>query len=231
MSARSLPELLRAVERGVGALEEARRRVAVEELGDAAREPETLLVRAESGSAHRVVHAAKELLAVVGGGLRHDHRELVAADTGGDVDRPHRFAEPVGRLGEHAIAGEVADLVVDRLEVVEVEDDERELPLVAVGSHHLAAQRLLEVALVEEARERIRLGELARLAVAAGVLDRRDAARGKVLGLLDLLRPRLVIGARQKSESVPTGRSSRPMSGMNAPPRMRSASTPSRSRP
>ena len=59
-----LPELLRPVERGVRALEQARRRVAVEELGDAAGEPETLLVRPESGSAHRVVHAAEELLAV-----------------------------------------------------------------------------------------------------------------------------------------------------------------------
>jgi hypothetical protein len=36
--------------------------------------------------------------------------------------------------GEHAVAGEVADAVVDRLEVVDVEDDEREPTVVALGA-------------------------------------------------------------------------------------------------
>ena len=75
---------------------------------------------------------AGRLLAVVARRLRHDHRELVAADAAGDVDPANRLAEPVRRLGEDAIARKVSDLVVDRLEVVEVEDDERELALVAV---------------------------------------------------------------------------------------------------
>ena len=64
----------------------------MEELGDASGETQSLVVRTERGSAHRVVHAAEELLPVLGGGLRHDHRELVAADAGRDVDRAHCLA-------------------------------------------------------------------------------------------------------------------------------------------
>ena len=41
---------------------------------------------------------------------------------------------------------------------VEVEEDERELSLVAVGPHHLAAESLVKEALVEEPRERVGLG-------------------------------------------------------------------------
>jgi hypothetical protein len=40
----------------------------------------------------------------------------------------------------------VADPVVDLLEVVEIEDDERELPLVPVGAGDLVRQRLVEEA-------------------------------------------------------------------------------------
>ena len=44
------------------------------------------------------------------------------------------LANTLGDLGEHGVAGEVADAVVDRLEVVEVEDDERDAPVVALGA-------------------------------------------------------------------------------------------------
>ncbi len=195
-----LAVLLRSVERRVRALEEARRRIAVEELGDAAREAQALLVRPERRSAHRVVHATEELLAVLGCRLGHDHRELVTTDPAGDVGRANRLAKPVGGLREDTIAREVADLVVDRLEVVEVEDDQRQLSLVAMGPRHLAAERLLEEALVEQAGERIRLGELPRLAVAPRVLDRGDAAGRERFGLLDLRRAGLVVRAPEQRE-------------------------------
>src|SRR5438034_9405566 len=87
----------------------------------------------------------------------------------------------------------MADLVVDGLEVVEIEDDERQVALVAVGTRHLSAKRVVEVALVEEAGQRVRLRELPRLAVPTRVLDRGDGALGEVFGLLDVLLGRLGI--------------------------------------
>ena len=91
------------------------------------------------------------------------------------------------RLGEDAVAGEMPDAVVDRLEVVEVEDDEREAAVVAVRAGDLAGEGLVEVAPVVQARQRVEVGELARFPEAAGVLDRRAGPRGELLELADLL--------------------------------------------
>ncbi len=169
-----LAEVLGAVERRVGALEEPRGGLAVAELGDAGRDPDHLA----AGDRHvheAVVHPLEELRGVVRRRLRHDHRELVAADAAADVDGPDLVAEALRDLGEDGVARQVADAVVDGLEVVEVDDQERQPPVVALRAERLAAKRLVEVALVEEAGERVRLGELPCLAVAARVLDRGDA--------------------------------------------------------
>ena len=61
----------------------------------------------------------------------------------------------------------------------------------------------MEVALVVEAGERVRLGELARLAVPARVLDRGHRALGEALGLLDLVRARLVVGSAPEERERP----------------------------
>ena len=77
----------------------------------------------------------------------------------------------------------MTDPVVDLLEAVDVDDHEREVPLVALSPVHLARERLVEVAAIVEARERVEVGELAGLAEPAGVLDHRGNA------LRDLFEP------------------------------------------
>jgi hypothetical protein len=52
--------------------------------------------------------------------------ELLAADAPDRVDRARLRGDPPGRLGEHPVADRMAVLVVDRLEAVEVHDDEPE---------------------------------------------------------------------------------------------------------
>ena len=47
-------------------------------------------------------------LVVVLDAVEHDH-ELVAAGAGHQVDGPHRVGQPVGDLGEHHVAGVVAE--------------------------------------------------------------------------------------------------------------------------
>ena len=61
--------------------------------------------------------------ALVGRGQQHD--ELVAAQTGDEVAVAADRAQPVGDLDEDAVAGGVAEAVVDRLEAVEVEQHDR----------------------------------------------------------------------------------------------------------
>src|SRR5262245_10634715 len=99
----------------------------------------------------------------------------------------------------------MTDAVVDALEVVDVEDDEREVPLVALSTQDLAPERLVEVALVVEAGERVRLRELSGFAVAAGVLDRRDTALRERFCALDELCARLVVGRAPEKRECPDG--------------------------
>ena len=56
--------------------------------------------------------------------LREDHGEFVAADAAGDVCAAHHEAQALRDLGEHSVTAEMADLLVDRLEVVEVEEEQ-----------------------------------------------------------------------------------------------------------
>src|SRR5439155_11683696 len=122
--------------------------------------------------ADRRLEALEEAFGVDGGRLRQHDRELVAANTARDVRRADDVANPLGGLGEHPVTREVAYAVVDRLEVVEVEHDQRQLAAVAVRTGDLARQRLVEVAAVVQPGERVDVGELPRLAEAPRIVDR-----------------------------------------------------------
>ena len=60
--------------------------------------------------------------------------------------------------------------VVDRLEVIEVEEDQRQRPLVAARTLELALQLLVELALVEDLGQAVADGQLIERLV-VGVLD------------------------------------------------------------
>src|SRR5919204_4884198 len=87
-----------------------------------------------------------ELVRIARRRLRENDRELVPAHAAGDIGRADDILDPLGGLGEDGVAGEMADPVVDRLEVVEVEHDQREATAVAVRARDLAGERLVEVA-------------------------------------------------------------------------------------
>ena len=72
-------------------------------------------------------------------------RELVAAEARDDVGRAHRGAQPVGHRHEQAVAGRVAEAVVDHLEAVEVEEQHRDALVRCVGARELAPEALDEV--------------------------------------------------------------------------------------
>lgn len=86
------------------------------------------------------------------------------------------------------------DPVVHGLEVVDVEDDEGEIAVVAMGARDLACERLVEVAVVVEAGQRVEVRERSRLLEAARVLDRGPGAPGELLEERDLRLRRLPLG-------------------------------------
>jgi hypothetical protein len=98
-------------------------------------------------------------------GLGQDDHELLADVAADDVHRTDVVAEPSGHGIEHLVAGDVAVGVVEPLEVVEVDQDDRELPVVASGplqllleacQHGLAIEDLGELV---DGRQRPGLGD------------------------------------------------------------------------
>ena len=67
----------------------------------------------------------------IGVRLGHDDHEFLAAVATHEVDRPDVRAQDVGDFAQDGVAGHVAVGVVDPLEVVEVDQDDRARPLVA----------------------------------------------------------------------------------------------------
>ena len=92
---------------------------------------------------------------LLGHGPGHQHGELVAADPERAVGTAQRAPEQLGDLGEGLVADGVAGRVVDELEVVEVDEDERDQVAVAPDGVQLAIELLLECPVVAEPGERI----------------------------------------------------------------------------
>ena len=85
-------------------------------------------------------------------GLGEDQRELLAAVSTGEVDLAHAAEQELPDGAQDRVAGLVAMGVVDLLEVVEVEEDERERVADAVGATPLQHELLIERAPVCQAR-------------------------------------------------------------------------------
>ncbi len=61
---------------------------------------------------------------------QQDH-ELVASEASHGVVRPHDRAQPVGDLADDVVAPGMAEFVVDRLEAIEVDEQEADVGAVA----------------------------------------------------------------------------------------------------
>ena len=82
--------------------------------------------------------------------VRKQHDELFAADTGEHVAFSQALLDGAGRRDENPVAGRMAVRVVHLLEVVEVEQGERQRRSVPVRALDLVRQRFFECAPVRE---------------------------------------------------------------------------------
>ena len=88
----------------------------------------------------------------------HDDRELLAAGSADVVVLAYHRAELGGKLGQDLVSDRVPVDVVDPLEVVEVEHQERDGPVLGRGADDLVAEPLVEGPVVPEPGQRIGLG-------------------------------------------------------------------------
>ena len=118
-------------------------------------------------------------------GLRQQDDELLAALAERQVDLPDDRADPPRELGQHRVAGPMAEPVVHRLEPVQVEGEHAERPAEAAGPLHLQPQRLPQVAHVAQAGQLVGHREVfgvAKLGDDAVVVVRRPPPRASARG-------------------------------------------------
>src|SRR5262249_48248120 len=86
---------------------------------------------------------------------RQDEHELLATVPAGDVRRPRRAAEKGTEARQDDVARLVAEAVVEVLEAVDVQQDERQRAMLALRAAQLPIERALHVPAVEEPGERV----------------------------------------------------------------------------
>ena len=130
--------------------------------------------------------AARARRAALGGdpaaqafGLGEDPAEVVGRQAGDELAVPDRCCEPAADLGQRAVAREAAVLGVDLLEVVDVDQDERERALVALCAPCFRAQLLVEGAVVGQVRQLVACGERTELGARVGEADGRLRGEGE----------------------------------------------------
>ena len=112
----------------------------------------------ESGSAtgtasSATMRAATSAASAFVAQVLEEHRKLVAAHAGHGVDAAHALLEPDGDGGQRLVAGGVAAAVVDGLEVVEVDEQQRKRSPAAFATHQGVAQAVAQEGEVAEAGE------------------------------------------------------------------------------
>ena len=94
---------------------------------------------------------------------RKHQRELIATQTRDEARFAAYLSQSLADAHQHPVAELVTEAVVDRLEVVEVEEQHRELSATGGGGRDHLVQPLEEVTAVRQVRERIVLGEMPKL--------------------------------------------------------------------
>ncbi len=118
---------------------------------------------------------------------RKDDRELLASDSADDVGRPNRRAEDIGHFEEHLVADAMPVDVVDLLEVVEVEHDERDGVVLGRGPDELLPEPIVEGAVVVEAGQRIGRSLMLERCPDVRVVERQGSGISETVGKQELL--------------------------------------------
>ena len=149
---------LGGVERRIGAADELRCILvgrAPLRHADACRYRHGLAIEHDRAQGEPLAHALGDRPGGVERGPGHQGEELLAADPAEAVDLAQDFAQQRRDVLQGLIAGGVAEPIVDRLEVVEIEHQHRERLAGAAAALDLSLQRLVDRAPVEQSGEAV----------------------------------------------------------------------------
>ena len=105
-------------------------------------------------------HPVGEDVRIAQAGAAREHHELLAAPASDEVLSPHHPHEHRRGQAQHRISGEMSERVVHPLEVIDVDDDERERRPMPDRIGHLSVQSLVEIAAIVEVSERVPHGRV-----------------------------------------------------------------------
>ena len=114
--------------------------------------------------------------------LQHDG-ELVAAEARDGVLRAHALLQARGGGAQDAVAGGVAERIVDVLEAVQVEEQHRDAAALPARAHDRARQPLRQQRAVGQAGQRVVVGQVAQFLLGA-LLVGDVAEHGDVMAAL-----------------------------------------------
>ena len=106
--------------------------------------------------------------------------EFVAAISRGGIDCPAVDAEGIGKTADGAAADEMAKVIVDFFQPIEIKQQNRERPTVAIGAVSLGFQDVEQAAVVSESGERITHGKMAHLFKEPRIVEKGSAQRDSV---------------------------------------------------
>src|SRR6185312_3479681 len=166
---------LRRVKRAVGALEQrlgCGRAALAERDADARRHLDRRVARVH-GRPHRRDDLARNEAALLARMYPFENDdELVARKARDEVGRAHRRRQASAELAQHVVAGRMAERVVDPLEAVDVEEQQRDLPLAALRAAQRSGDAVVERVTVRQTGQRVLLREPLELSL--DFLERRD---------------------------------------------------------
>ena len=137
---------------------------------DARSHPEAPAVMHEAEFLHALADQLRDTLRLMNAAALQQHAELVAAQTRQRVARSHAVAQQLADLQQQPISGRVAAGIVDQLELVQIEIEQRMAgALLARTLQHLL-QAPVELAAVEQTGQQIVTGAPAHLAVEPALL-------------------------------------------------------------
>ena len=173
---------LDCVHRGVGVahqLVEAGAVAGVQHDADAAGDGEAQAHVAER-PLQGLMHAARGDFGAMCVGMVDQQREFIAIEPGHRVDLAQAVREPCGDIDQHLVAAAVAERVVDVLEAVDVDMQQRERRAVALRERHREVDPVGKHTAVRQPGEHVAVGECVdaahRLDPLGDVAERIDAA-------------------------------------------------------
>ena len=109
-----------------------------------------------------------------------EDEELVAAEPGDHIGRTDGFTEPIGDDAQELVSGRVAVAVVHKLEVVEVDEEDCDRAVAALGPRDRVLEMLLEEQAVGQVGEGVVIGKVGEPCLRRDQLGGGAAAIGHV---------------------------------------------------